>query len=102
MESMKGKESSVASVVKDSGTEDETATLAPAANVEKIIFACDAGMGSSAMGASLLKKKFQKADLDILVTNTAINDIPTEDDNVINHKEFNDRATIIITSVDHN
>src|SRR5699024_4920402 len=69
MESMKGKESSVASVVKDSGTEDETATLAPAANVEKVIFACDAGMGSSAMGASLLKKKFQKADLDIFVTN---------------------------------
>src|SRR5699024_5027255 len=57
MESMKGKESSVASVVKGNGTEDETATLS-SANVKKIIFACDAGMGSSAMGASLLKKKF--------------------------------------------
>src|SRR5699024_2609222 len=83
MESMKGKESSVASGVKDSGTEDETATLAPAANVEKIIFACDAGMGSSAMGASLLKKKFKKAEIDVFVTNKAINDIPMDADIVI-------------------
>src|SRR5699024_633349 len=93
MESMKGKESSVASVVKNSGAEDETATLSPAAaNIEKIILACDAGMGSSAMGASLLKKKFQKADLDIFVTNTAINDIPADADIVITHKDLTDRA----------
>src|SRR5699024_7802260 len=51
MESMKGKESSVASVVKDGGTETEELAPAPAATVEKVIFACDAGMGSSAMGA---------------------------------------------------
>src|SRR5699024_1024083 len=101
MESMKGKESSVASVVKDSGTEDETATRAPAANVVKIIFACDAGMGSSAMGASLLKKKFQKADLDIFVTNTAINDIPADADIVITHKDLTDRAKAKIPDAEH-
>src|SRR5699024_123723 len=101
MESMKGKESSVASVVKDSGTEDETATRAPAANVEKIIFACDGDMGSSAMGASLLKKKFQKANLDIFVTNTAINDIPADADIVITHKDLTDRAKAKIPDAEH-
>src|SRR5699024_1116938 len=102
MESMKGKESSVASVVKNSGAEDETATLSPAAaNIEKIIFACDAGMGSSAMGASLLKKKFQKADLDIFVTNTAINDIPADADIVITHKDLTDRAKAKIPDAEH-
>src|SRR5699024_9165438 len=100
MESMKGKESSVASVVKDSGTEDETATLS-SANVEKIIFACDAGMGYSAMGASLLKKKFKKADLDIFVTNTAINDIPADADIVITHKDLTDRAKAKIPDAEH-
>src|SRR5699024_11350687 len=60
--------------------------------VEKVIFACDAGMGSSAMRASLLKKKFKEAGLDIFVTNKAINDIPDDADIVITHKDLTDRA----------
>lgn len=43
--------------------------------VEKIIFACDAGMGSSAMGASILRNKVNKAGLNIEVTNTAIRNL---------------------------
>jgi len=42
--------------------------------VDKIIFACDAGMGVSAMGSSLLKNKFKKENIDIDVTNMAINE----------------------------
>ena len=62
-------------------------------NVRKIIFACDAGMGSSAMGASLLKNKAKKAGLtDIEVKNTAINQIPDDADVVITHKDLTDRA----------
>ncbi|MBZ4292166.1 PTS mannitol transporter subunit IIB, partial [Streptococcus pneumoniae] len=38
-------------------------------SVEKIIFACDAGMGSSAMGASILRDKVKKAGLEIPVSN---------------------------------
>lgn len=60
--------------------------------VSKIIVACDAGMGSSAMGASLLKKKMQKAGLDILVTNSAINELPEDVDIVITQKTLTDRA----------
>ena len=36
--------------------------------IKKIVVACDAGMGSSAMGASLLRKKVQDAGLGIEYT----------------------------------
>ncbi|MEH6452804.1 MAG: PTS mannitol transporter subunit IICBA [Psychromonas sp.] len=60
--------------------------------VQKIIVACDAGMGSSAMGASLLRKKVQAANLNIEVINTAINDLPGDVDIVITHKDLTERA----------
>ncbi|OCG60145.1 PTS mannitol transporter subunit IICBA [Gilliamella sp. Nev5-1] len=62
------------------------------AKVKKIIVACDAGMGSSAMGAGVLRKKVQDADLDILVTNLAINNLPNDVDIVITHKDLTDQA----------
>ncbi|MFA0087892.1 PTS mannitol transporter subunit IICBA [Vibrio sp. E150_011] len=62
------------------------------AAVRKIIVACDAGMGSSAMGASLLRKKVDAANLDISVTNLAINNLPQDVDIVITHKDLTDRA----------
>ena len=61
-------------------------------NINKIIFACDAGMGSSAMGASLLKDRIKKAGLDIGVINCAIEDIPNDADVIITHKNLTDRA----------
>lgn len=61
-------------------------------DVNKIIFACDAGMGSSAMGASVLKNKVKKAELDIDVTNTSISNIPDDADVVFTHKDLTDRA----------
>jgi len=60
--------------------------------VSKIIVACDAGMGSSAMGASLLRKKVDAANLDIEVTNLAINNLPQDVDIVVTHKDLTDRA----------
>jgi PTS system mannitol-specific IIC component len=61
-------------------------------NVTKIIFACDAGMGSSAMGASLLRKKVKEAGIDISVTNTAISNLPTDAQIVITQEELTPRA----------
>ena len=50
-------------------------------HVRKIIVACDAGMGSSAMGAGVLRKKVQDAGLsNISVTNSAINNLPPDVD----------------------
>ncbi|SFV41638.1 PTS mannitol transporter subunit IICBA [Ligilactobacillus acidipiscis] len=63
-------------------------------DVKKVIFACDAGMGSSAMGASLLRDKFKKAGLqDISVTNMAVRNLKDEDGLlVVTQEELQERA----------
>lgn len=61
-------------------------------NVSSIIFACDAGMGSSAMGAGILKKKVKDADLDVAVSNMAISNLPKDAEIVITHKDLTNRA----------
>jgi mannitol PTS system EIICBA or EIICB component len=124
METMKGKKSSVTGTLAGSrsgngstngatngSTDGDTATATPEtgseddfdyAQVNKIIFACDAGMGSSAMGASLLKNKAKKAGLtDIEVKNTAINQIPDDADVVITHKDLTDRARQKLPGAEH-
>ncbi len=63
-------------------------------SVKKIVVACDAGMGSSAMGASNLRKKVQKAGLGVTVINTAINDIPDDADIIITHANLTERAKV--------
>ncbi|HFI0174006.1 TPA: PTS mannitol-specific transporter subunit IIBC [Streptococcus suis] len=62
-------------------------------SVKQIIFACDAGMGSSAMGASLLREKVKKAGLDIPVTNKAIANLQDTDYTlIVTQQELADRA----------
>lgn len=61
--------------------------------VIKIAFACDAGMGSSAMGATVLKKKIDKAGLkDIEVIHTPVSSIPADINIVVTHEELGERA----------
>lgn len=63
------------------------------ADINKVIFACDAGMGSSAMGASLLRDKFKKAGIKIPVTNTAVRNLKDEPGLlVVTQEELADRA----------
>ncbi|BAC14559.1 PTS system, mannitol-specific enzyme II, BC component [Oceanobacillus iheyensis HTE831] len=110
MEAMKGKESSVAGSLKgnqnnpgevnDQDVVPET-PVKDASQVDKIIFACDAGMGSSAMGASLLKNKFKKSDINIDVTNKAINEIPEDADIVITQKTLTNRAKAKLPTAEH-
>jgi len=62
-------------------------------SVKTIIVACDAGMGSSAMGASILRKKIKNANLNhISVLNMAINLLPKHADLVITHQNLTHRA----------
>ncbi len=61
-------------------------------NLKTIYVSCDAGMGSSAMGASMLRKKVQAAGLDIRVVNCAINDLPLDARLVVTHKDLTLRA----------
>ncbi|MBF0441345.1 MAG: PTS mannitol transporter subunit IICBA [Oligoflexales bacterium] len=60
--------------------------------INKIVFACDAGMGSSAMGASSLRNKFQKAGKRVTVINTAIENIPSDADIVVCHRSLLQRV----------
>lgn len=60
--------------------------------VEKIVVACDAGMGSSAMGASMLRTKVNKAMLNMEVVNKSINNIPDDADLVVTHKDLLERV----------
>ncbi|QNO14724.1 PTS mannitol transporter subunit IICB [Alkalicella caledoniensis] len=60
--------------------------------VSKIAFVCDAGMGSSAMGASNLRKKIQKSGLNVEVTNYAIENIPADADLIVCHESLADRV----------
>lgn len=81
------------------------ATLADSSDlshVRKIIVACDAGMGSSAMGAGVLRKKVQDAGLtSISVTNSAINNLPPDVDLVITHRDLTERAMRQVPQAQH-
>lgn len=92
MEELKGKESAMRSVI--------TGQL-KSTNIKKIVFACDAGMGSSAMGASILNDKLKKADINITVINRAINNIPEDADLMITHKDLAERAKMKLPGVRH-
>ncbi|URN99441.1 PTS mannitol transporter subunit IICBA [Leclercia adecarboxylata] len=71
-------------------------------HVRKIIVACDAGMGSSAMGAGVLRKKVADAGLtQISVTNSAINSLPPDVDLVITHRDLTERAMRQVPQAQH-
>lgn len=95
MEEMKGKKSSV------SGSFAAVNTEFDPQNVNKIIFACDAGMGSSAMGASILKNKAKKAGVEVEITNTSISNIPADADVVVTHKDLTSRAKEKLPTAHH-
>lgn len=71
-----------------------------ASSVRRIVVACDAGMGSSAMGATVLRGKIKDAGLNIEVTNAAINDL-NEADIVITQQELSDRAKAKLPGAHH-
>ena len=61
--------------------------------IKNVVFACDAGMGSSAMGASVLRNKFKKAGIeDVTVVNKAIANLDSSADLVITQNQLTDRA----------
>ncbi|WP_273732867.1 PTS mannitol transporter subunit IICBA [Mycolicibacterium septicum] len=92
MEALKGKKSSVASALV--GTRRGP--------VSSIVFACDAGMGSSAMGASVLRKKIRAAGFgDVAVTNQSIANLTDTYDLVVTHRDLTDRARLKTGSAVH-
>ncbi len=60
--------------------------------VSLIYFACDAGMGSSAMGATTLSKKLKSLGYDIRVEHSAIENLPASAEVVVTHQSLYDRV----------
>ncbi|WES66235.1 PTS mannitol transporter subunit IICB [Microbacter sp. GSS18] len=61
--------------------------------VSSIVFACDAGMGSSAMGASVLRNKIKKIGIDdVTVVNKAVANLDGSEDLIITQNQLTDRA----------
>jgi mannitol-specific phosphotransferase system IIBC component len=68
------------------------ATSIPAASVDTIVFACEAGIGSSIMGVNALKKKLKQANLNVNVVHKPVRSVPTDAKVVVAHKGLADFA----------
>jgi PTS system mannitol-specific IIC component len=97
----KGKESNVGSLIGQGtataattdGAATGTGSTLTETPVRSIVFACDAGMGSSAMGATVMRNKIKKAGItDVTVVNEAIANLSGNADLVITQAELTDRA----------
>ena len=62
------------------------ATSISAANVDTIIFACEAGIGSSIMGVNALKKKLKQANLNVNVIHKPVRSVPADAKVIMAHK----------------
>ena len=94
-EANKGKSSAAMDALRaSSGAATANADAAVATKeVKSIVFACDAGMGSSAMGASVLRNKIKKAGIEnVTVVNKAIAALDGSADLVITQNQLTDRA----------
>lgn len=63
-----------------------------ASAVKKIIFACDAGMGSSAMGATKFRNRIHNVRPEITVKNTSVDNIPADCDVAVVQAALAERA----------
>lgn len=92
MKEMKQQSKGVKAEAPAAGNADQSADNASAA-IRKIVFACDAGMGSSAMGATVLRKKLTAAGLGhIEVVHAPVSSIPADAQIVVTHHELGERA----------
>lgn len=62
------------------GLSTAPAEIKKAEGVKKVVFACDAGMGSSAMGATKFRNRIKALRPDLTVINTSVDNIPADCD----------------------
>ena len=102
MEALKGKKSRISSVFEDG---EEAFDYG---KVKKILYVCDAGMGSSAMGASVISKKLKKAGItDVEVRHASVMELPKEAELIVTHTALSEVVkekqpdTMLITIQDY-
>ena len=87
MNELKGKKSRISAVFEGDGAAFDFAS------VTRVAYACDAGIGSSAMGATVLQKKFKAAGLgDVEVFHIAVENLPTDCQGVVTQELLLDRV----------
>lgn len=69
--------------------------------IKKIIFACDAGMGSSVMGASKFRNRIKGLNLGVEVSNSSVDEIPVGTDVVVTHVTLIERAKKSAPNAEH-
>ncbi len=85
--------SKAASKGQTTAAEPSTGAEVDIQSVKKIVFACDAGMGSSAMGATMLRNKLKDAGITgIEVIHHPVSEIPGDCQIVVTHHELSGRA----------
>ncbi len=86
MEELKGKKSRISHMF-DSKEEFDYS------KVKKIAYVCDAGLGSSLMGSTIIKKKISQAGLDdVEINHLAVPNLPAEVDLIVTHESLADRV----------
>lgn len=70
----------------------QTTEVKDAGKVKKVVFACDAGMGSSAMGATKFRNRVKAARPDLTVINTSVDNIPADSDIAVVQTTLVERA----------
>ena len=60
--------------------------------IRTVVFACDAGMGSSAMGATRFRKRIEPLESGVAVTNSSVDTIPEGTDVVVCQAQLVERA----------
>ncbi len=78
-----------------------TGTSEPEAHrIKKVVFACDAGMGSSVMGASAFRRQVEKAKIPVEVVHSAIEKVPADADVVVTHENLAERARMAHSDIE--
>lgn len=78
--------------MKDMKAESKGMEAKPLEKVNKIVFSCDAGMGSSAMGATKFRNRIAPLGLGITVINTSVDNVPGDADIVVCQEILQERA----------
>lgn len=92
LEDAQGKMQQMKAEAKGTAVPAASAQVADGGAVKKVIFACDAGMGSSAMGATKFRNRIKAERPDLIVTNTSVDNIPADADVVVCQQVLADRA----------
>lgn len=71
---------------------NSSSVLIDFSNINKIVFSCDAGMGSSAMGASKFRNRLKKEGINIEVSYSSVDSIPSDAQVVVTHDNLKDRV----------